>query len=147
MPGNDGSITEAQILRARDPTRCDRRRDRGRLHLPPTFRRNHGCRARAARGLAAHRRTLAAADTEHHLERRVLTDRAGETYTYTVPLRRGALYSLAVGFLSSFLGIGGGVIHVPLLVRALGFPTHIVSREEARAVPLPGPLRSLLLPG
>jgi uncharacterized membrane protein YfcA len=23
-----------------------------------------------------------------------------------------------------FLGIGGGVIHVPLLVRALGFPTH-----------------------
>jgi len=76
-----------------------------------------------------------------------LTDRAGETYTYTVPLRRGALYSLAVGFLSSFLGIGGGVIHVPLLVRALGFPTHIVSREEARAVPLPGPLRSLLLPG
>ena len=64
---------------------------------------------------------------KRHLERRVLTDRAGETYTYTVPLRRGALYSLAVGFLSSFLGIGGGVIHVPLLVRALGFPTHIAT--------------------
>jgi uncharacterized protein len=64
---------------------------------------------------------------KHHLERRVLTDRAGETYTYNVPLRRGALYSLAVGFLSSFLGIGGGVIHVPLLVRALGFPTHIAT--------------------
>ena len=64
---------------------------------------------------------------KHHLERRVLTDRSGETYTYTVPLRRGALYSLAVGFLSSFLGIGGGVIHVPLLVRALGFPTHIAT--------------------
>jgi uncharacterized membrane protein YfcA len=28
---------------------------------------------------------------------------------------------------SSFLGIGGGVIHVPLLVRALGFPTHIAT--------------------
>ena len=39
-------------------------------------------------------------------------------------LYRGALYSLGVGFLSSFLGIGGGVIHVPLLVRALGFPVH-----------------------
>ena len=62
-----------------------------------------------------------------HLERRVLVDRAGETYTYAVPLRRGALYSLAVGFISSFLGIGGGVIHVPLLVRALGFPTHIAT--------------------
>jgi uncharacterized membrane protein YfcA len=42
-------------------------------------------------------------------------------------VRRGALYSLAVGFVSSFLGIGGGVIHVPLLVRALGFPTHIAT--------------------
>lgn len=62
-----------------------------------------------------------------HLERRVLVDRAGETYAYAVPLRRGALYSLAVGFLSSFLGIGGGVIHVPLLVRALGFPTHVAT--------------------
>jgi len=62
-----------------------------------------------------------------HLERRFLMDRAGETYAYAVPIRRGAAYSLAVGFLSSFLGIGGGVIHVPLLVRALGFPTHVAT--------------------
>jgi hypothetical protein len=61
------------------------------------------------------------------LERRSLVDRAGDTYAYDVPLRRGALYSLGVGFLSSFLGIGGGVIHVPLLVRALGFPTHVAT--------------------
>jgi uncharacterized membrane protein YfcA len=62
-----------------------------------------------------------------HLERRELVDRAGERYVYSVPLRRGALYSLGVGFISSFLGIGGGVIHVPLLVRALGFPTHLAT--------------------
>jgi uncharacterized protein len=62
-----------------------------------------------------------------HLERRTLVDRAGEAYEYRVPIRRGAIYSLGVGFLSSFLGIGGGVIHVPLLVRALGFPTHIAT--------------------
>jgi len=52
---------------------------------------------------------------------------AGERWPLPVPknrLRTGALYSLGVGFLSSFLGIGGGVIHVPLLVRALGFPVH-----------------------
>ena len=60
-------------------------------------------------------------------ERRLIIDRAGETYDYRVPVIRGALYSLAVGFLSSFLGIGGGVIHVPLLVRALGFPTHVAT--------------------
>lgn len=62
-----------------------------------------------------------------YLEQRTLVDRAGQTYEYSVPVRRGALYSLGVGFLSSFLGIGGGVIHVPLLVRALGFPTHIAT--------------------
>lgn len=42
-------------------------------------------------------------------------------------LRLGVLYSSVVGFVSSFLGIGGGIIHVPLLVRALGFPTHIAT--------------------
>jgi uncharacterized membrane protein YfcA len=62
-----------------------------------------------------------------HLSHRVLVDRSGERYAYDVPVRRGAIYSLGVGFLSSFLGIGGGVIHVPLLVRALGFPTHLAT--------------------
>jgi uncharacterized membrane protein YfcA len=62
-----------------------------------------------------------------HLERRTLVDRNGETYEYSVPVRRGAVFSLGVGFLSSFLGIGGGVVHVPLLVRAFGFPTHIAT--------------------
>jgi uncharacterized membrane protein YfcA len=58
---------------------------------------------------------------------RDLVDARGEHYHYEVPLVRGAIYSLGVGFVSSFLGIGGGVIHVPLLVRALGFPTHIAT--------------------
>lgn len=61
------------------------------------------------------------------VHRRLLRDRQGLLYEYDVPLWRGALYSLGVGFVSSFLGIGGGVIHVPLLVRALGFPTHIAT--------------------
>jgi uncharacterized membrane protein YfcA len=64
---------------------------------------------------------------KRRLERRELVDRSGERHVYHVPLLRGALYSLGVGFVSSFLGIGGGVIHVPLLVRALGFPTHIAT--------------------
>lgn len=62
----------------------------------------------------------------HSIER-VLVDARGVEYRYRVPLLRGALYSLGVGFFSSFLGIGGGVIHVPVLVRALGFPTHIAT--------------------
>ncbi len=62
-----------------------------------------------------------------HLSHRELTDRYGTTYRYDVPIRRGIAYSTVVGFASSFLGIGGGIIHVPLLVRALGFPTHLAT--------------------
>jgi uncharacterized membrane protein YfcA len=58
---------------------------------------------------------------------RRLTDRGGETYEYEVPVRRGIAYSLGVGLASSFLGIGGGILHVPLLVRSLGFPTHVAT--------------------
>lgn len=61
------------------------------------------------------------------VRRRRLVDREGAVYEYEVPVWRGIAYSLGVGFVSSFLGIGGGVIHVPLLVRALGFPTHIAT--------------------
>jgi len=59
--------------------------------------------------------------------RRTITDRAGTTYKYTVNVRLGVLYSLGVGFVSSFLGIGGGIIHVPLMVSALGFPVHVAT--------------------
>jgi len=58
---------------------------------------------------------------------RELVDAHGEVYRYQVPLARGTIYSAGVGFLSSFLGIGGGVIHVPLMAGALGFPTHIAT--------------------
>ncbi|HZS15570.1 MAG TPA: sulfite exporter TauE/SafE family protein [Candidatus Dormibacteraeota bacterium] len=58
---------------------------------------------------------------------RVITDRSGTTYRYRVPVLRGALLSVGVGFASSFLGIGGGVIHVPLLVSVLGFPAHVAT--------------------
>jgi uncharacterized protein len=58
---------------------------------------------------------------------RVLTDVEGNEYRYRANVRLGALLSLVVGFVSSFLGIGGGVVHVPLLVTVLGFPTHIAT--------------------
>jgi uncharacterized membrane protein YfcA len=64
---------------------------------------------------------------QRHLSHRTLTDRYDTTYDYDIPLRRGIAYSTVVGFVSSFLGIGGGVIHVPLLVRALGLPTHLAT--------------------
>lgn len=68
-----------------------------------------------------------APDEQRSGVRREIVDRLGNRYAFVVPLRRGALFSSVVGFVSSFLGIGGGVIHVPLLVRVLGFPVHVAT--------------------
>jgi uncharacterized protein len=58
---------------------------------------------------------------------RYIVDRQGNDYRYEVPLARGAVLSVGVGFVSSFLGIGGGVIHVPLMVGLLGLPVHVAT--------------------
>lgn len=49
----------------------------------------------------------------------------GETFRYSYNMWQGILYALAVGFLSGLLGIGGGVIHVPLMITMLRFPVHV----------------------
>ncbi len=75
--------------------------------------------------IAAHSRP--GARSERIGSPRRLTDALGTTHVYHVPLARGIVLSAGVGFVSTFLGIGGGILHVPLLVRALGFPTHIAT--------------------
>lgn len=47
--------------------------------------------------------------------------------TFTYNRTAGVLLSVAIGFISSIFGIGGGVIHVPAMVYFLGFPTHIAT--------------------
>jgi uncharacterized protein len=58
---------------------------------------------------------------------RMITDASGDTYVYRFSERKGILLSAGVGFLSSLLGIGGGIIHVPVLVEFLHFPVHIAT--------------------
>ncbi len=58
---------------------------------------------------------------------RTLTDANGHHYSYSYSLGTGVTISVVVGFVSSFLGIGGGVIHVPAMAHVLGFPTHIAT--------------------
>jgi uncharacterized membrane protein YfcA len=41
--------------------------------------------------------------------------------------RLGVLLSLAVGFIASMLGVGGGIMHVPALVSLLRFPVHVAT--------------------
>jgi uncharacterized membrane protein YfcA len=49
----------------------------------------------------------------------------GEMYRYSYNVWQGVLYSIGVGFISSLLGIGGGVVHVPIMITLLRFPVHI----------------------
>ena len=58
---------------------------------------------------------------------RKLTDREGNTYSWSFNMATGISISFVVGFLSSLLGIGGGIIHVPVLTTLLHFPVPIAT--------------------
>ena len=58
--------------------------------------------------------------------RRKLIDREGGQTAFSFNLLIGMGISLCVGFLSGFLGIGGGIVHVPALI-FLGFPAHFAT--------------------
>lgn len=59
--------------------------------------------------------------------RRHVVDAHGTEYEYSVNYLLGMGISVVVGYVSSFLGIGGGIIHVPALSYFLGFPVHIAT--------------------
>ena len=42
-------------------------------------------------------------------------------------LTLGVIVSFGVGILSSMLGIGGGIIHVPFMIYVLNFPVHVAT--------------------
>jgi uncharacterized membrane protein YfcA len=52
---------------------------------------------------------------------------AATTHTYTESRPIAAAAGLGTGFLSSFFGLGGGVLVVPLLLRVFAMPAHIVT--------------------
>lgn len=58
-----------------------------------------------------------------YAQRRLVTDQGVECYSYNELI--GATSSVFVGMFSSLLGIGGGVIHVPLMTEVLRFPVHV----------------------
>jgi uncharacterized protein len=64
--------------------------------------------------------------TPHSLLR-TLVEADGTRHVYSYNTGVGIGVSLVVGFLSSLLGIGGGIIHVPVLTYVLHFPVHIAT--------------------
>jgi uncharacterized membrane protein YfcA len=61
------------------------------------------------------------------MTKRALVDASGTRYAYNFYLWQGVILSIAVGFLSSLFGIGGGIVHVPIMVELLHFPVHIAT--------------------
>ncbi|NLZ06333.1 MAG: sulfite exporter TauE/SafE family protein [Phycisphaerae bacterium] len=59
--------------------------------------------------------------------RRTLIDAQGTRHEFAYNLPVGIVLSLFVGFASSLLGIGGGIIHVPAMVHLLDFPVHLAT--------------------
>ncbi len=58
---------------------------------------------------------------------RNIVEADGTTHTFSYSPTVGVGLSLMVGYLSSLLGIGGGIIHVPALVHVLNFPVHVAT--------------------
>ena len=58
---------------------------------------------------------------------RIHKEASGHEHRWSYNRWAGIGISAVVGFLSSLLGIGGGIIHVPVMVYALNFPVHIAS--------------------
>jgi uncharacterized membrane protein YfcA len=66
-------------------------------------------------------------ESDPSLTERHITDRSGRTYHYRFRYKMGIWISTGVGFLSSFFGIGGGPIYVPLMIRVLRVPVYIAT--------------------
>ncbi len=64
---------------------------------------------------------------DKHQMIRHLVEADGVQFDYAFNPWVGILLSLFVGYVSSFLGIGGGIIHVPALVYFLNFPIHVAT--------------------
>jgi len=58
---------------------------------------------------------------------RVIRDSRGNVYKYRVDERLGMVITALIGVFSTFLGIGGGLIQVPVLVYLLSFPVHVAT--------------------
>jgi uncharacterized membrane protein YfcA len=80
-----------------------------------------------------------------HTIRRI-KDAEGTRHLYTFPMPVGLVLSVFVGFFSSLLGIGGGIIHVPVLNRMLNFPVHIATTVNEMPSTATEPLSIRYLP-
>lgn len=74
-----------------------------------------------------HEGAYSSTNASKELTHRSFTDNLGEKFSYSFNKQLGINISFIVGVISSFLGIGGGIIHVPAMISVLNFPTHVAT--------------------
>jgi len=77
--------------------------------------------------LVRQRHDVSPRPTSPHHVHRTLMDAEGTRYAFSYNPIVGVTLSVAVGYFSSLLGIGGGIIHVPAMAYILNFPVHIAT--------------------
>lgn len=58
---------------------------------------------------------------------RYLKDATGKEFSYAPDMSVGFAASILIGKFSGLFGIGGGILHVPLMYSVLGIPVHIAT--------------------
>ncbi len=58
---------------------------------------------------------------------RQFSDRSGTSFVYTARMFPGMIVAFAGGFVGAMLGLGGGVIYVPILTALIGLPAGIAT--------------------
>jgi uncharacterized membrane protein YfcA len=66
--------------------------------------------------------------------RRALRDSEGDTYVYSFDPYLGIALGVAIGFVSSLFGVGGGIIYVPAMVLLMRFPSYIATATSTFAL-------------
>lgn len=69
---------------------------------------------------------------------RTIRTRDGETLVYRFDEALATSFNVALGFVSSFFGVGGGFLRTPILVTVFGFPVRVAAASSVFALALYG---------
>ena len=73
------------------------------------------------------------------MRERTLVDAYGERFTFGFHPPAAIAIGIVLGFMSSFFGIGGGVIFFAAFISVFGMPAHIISATSTLAILLTSP--------
>ena len=71
---------------------------------------------------------------------REFTDRSGTSFVYTARMFPGMIIAFAGGFVGAMLGLGGGVIYVPILTALIGLPAGIATATSTFTILFANPV-------